>query len=92
MKRKPKLEADLDPPGHTRPGSKAADTAVANATGARKTRAGAVKKRAGRLEADLDPPGHTRPGSRAADVALANAGTAGKRRITAAKPKRKTGR
>jgi hypothetical protein len=30
MKKKPVLEADLDPPGHTRPGSKAAEVAVKN--------------------------------------------------------------
>jgi hypothetical protein len=32
MKKKPELEADLDPPGtrHTRPGSKAAESALAN--------------------------------------------------------------
>ena len=38
MKKKPPLEADLDPTGnrHTRPGSKIAESAVANAKKARK--------------------------------------------------------
>ena len=88
MKRKPKLEADLDPVGtrHSRPGAKAADSAIENSKRARKSRAGAaVKKRAAGIEADLDPPGHSRPGSRAADIALANAGSAPKRRKAAVK-------
>ena len=84
MKRKPKLEADLDPPGLTRPGSKAATDAVANAKRTRKTRTAPVKPARG-LEADLDPPGRTRPGSRAAEVAIANAGAKPKRRKTAVK-------
>ena len=92
MKRKSKIEADLDPPGmHSRPGAKAADSAIANAKGARKPRARAVKPASG-MEADLDPVGHTRPGSRAADVALANAGNAGKRGTAASNGPRKKGR
>jgi hypothetical protein len=41
MRKKPKLEADLDPAGtrHTRPGSKIAESAVANAKTPRKRKA-----------------------------------------------------
>lgn len=60
MKKKPELEADLDPPGtrHTRPGAKTAESALANAN-ARKTR----KRSAG----DSSP---TRPGATAAARAV----------------------
>jgi hypothetical protein len=82
MKKKPELEADLDPVGtrHTRPGAKAAESAVANAKAAptrnRPPRpAAAQPKGKPRLEADLDPVGtrHTRPGAKAAESAMANA-------------------
>ena len=60
MKKKPILEADLDPKGtrHTRPGGKAADSALASSKpAARKPRAGS--------------PSPTRPGSTAAGRAVA---------------------
>ncbi len=79
MKKKPELEADLDPRGtrHTRPGAKAAESALANAKpgAARNARPTAPEPKNKRgLEADLDPSGtrHTRPGSKAAESALAN--------------------
>jgi hypothetical protein len=41
MRKKPNVEADLDPRGtrHTRPGAKIAETALANASRARKRKA-----------------------------------------------------
>ena len=59
MKKKPELEADLDAPGHTRPGAKAAEAALANAT------RGAARKR---RPASSEP---TRPGATAAVRAVA---------------------
>jgi hypothetical protein len=61
MKKKPELEADLDPAGtrHTRPGGKAAESAVENSRGT----APARKKRDSRTP--------SRPGSTAADRAVA---------------------
>jgi hypothetical protein len=88
MKKKPELEADLDPVGtrHTRPGAKAAESALANAKDAtpRKRAAPATAQPKGKpqLEADLDPVGtrHTRPGAKAAESALANAKPAAARK------------
>jgi hypothetical protein len=57
MKKKPELEADLDPPGHTRPGAKIAESAVAN------TKPAARKRR----PASAEP---TRPGATAAARAV----------------------
>lgn len=59
MKKKPELEADLDPKGtrHTRPGEKAAESAVANA------KPGAARKRPAAS-------GPTRPGATAAARAV----------------------
>ena len=52
MKKKPELEADLDPPGtrHTRPGAKIAERAVANskpAVARKRTRGSSVSSRPG---------------------------------------------
>jgi hypothetical protein len=60
MKRKPKLEADLDPAGtrHTRPGSKIAESAVGNA------------KKPQQREATPALAAPTRPGSTAAARAV----------------------
>ena len=65
MKKKTELEADLDPQGtrHTRPGGKAAESALANSKPAPKRRAGSSEP--------------TRPGATAA--ARAVAATKGKR-------------
>ena len=60
MKKTKKLEADLDPPGtrHTRPGTKAADSALAN------SRAAPTRRRSGGGSSA------TRPGATAAGRAL----------------------
>jgi hypothetical protein len=66
MKKKPVLEADLDPPGsrHTRPGSKAADVAIKNSKLAEKR---------------LKRPGSS-SGSRSGPAAGTRAGAATKRK------------
>jgi hypothetical protein len=92
MKKKTRLEADLDPIGtrHSRPGSKAADAALADSKSAakrnalyRSPKAGETMTKKTGLEADLDPVGsrHSRPGSKAAETAIANSkrGTQAKR-------------
>ena len=97
MKKKTRLEADLDPVGtrHSRPGSKAADVALAqsNATGKRNApgrspTAGETTK--SRLEADLDPVGtrHSRPGSKAAESAIANSNLGAKAKRPKTEPTR----
>ena len=94
MKKKTRLEADLDPVGtrHSRPGSKAADVALADSKSTakrnalnRSPKAGETLTKKSSLEADLDPVGsrHSRPGSKAAETAIANS----KRGTTAKRPK-----
>jgi hypothetical protein len=69
MKKKPQLEADLDPAGtrHTRPGGKAAESAIAN------SKPGAAKKR------PAHPSEPTRPGATAAARAVEAVKPKGKR-------------
>ena len=66
-KKKVTIEADLDPPGHTRPGSKIAEAAVALSKPSRANK---------RSTADSAP---TRPGSTAAARAVAATKPKGKR-------------
>jgi hypothetical protein len=76
MKKKPVLEADLDPPGtrHTRPGAKAAEAALANA--------GSLlsRRRRGGTSSAKPAAGPTRPGATAAARAVEGTKPARKRR------------